>query len=39
VGLIAHGTERLTFEARYDVEASPSAYLNQTGSVAVKWRL
>lgn len=39
LGLQARRSETLTFEARYDVQASPSAYLNQTGSVAVKWRL
>lgn len=39
IGLVATGSETLTFEARYDVQASPSDYLNQTGSVQVKWRL
>lgn len=39
LGLVAQRSETLSFEARYDVQASPSAYLNQTGSLAVKWRL
>ncbi|WP_018389056.1 autotransporter domain-containing protein [Ancylobacter sp. FA202] len=39
VGLVAAGSDTLSFDTPYDVEASPSAYLNQTGSVAVTWRL
>lgn len=38
-GLVTNATETLTFEARYDMQASPSGYLNQIGSVQVKWRL
>jgi len=39
LGLTAIGSETFTLEARYDIQTSPSDYLNQTASLQLEWRL